>query len=362
MSRHNSQSIFAKAWELVTGACRPTRRSKPTLALIALALGIAAPTIGKAAAVGTPDRHANPIATYLHAKAGDLIDVTIGELHPTQAVLGYLEVFYKLGRYEYGKDTLNKRFSDWCEANGQKDVASADPSARLDDPASFNCVIPLGQETDATVDPMKTVVIGRGGRLYLVDGHHTFTSFLTTPDGGPNLHVRVRVLANLSTVGPDEFWREMEAGGWVWLRDENNQPITADQLPESLGLGNFRNDDYRGLVYFTRDIAYTQNAENANYQEFHWGAWLRDPQRSGFDLGAFDLTNIDGYLAAVKKAAELMSALPDTAIVDGDLTAGDLGRKDFDSTEWGKLAKKYSESKPGKVAYAFKFLEEASRP
>jgi hypothetical protein len=259
------------------------------------------------------------------------------------------EVYYKLGCYQAGKDAIRKRFDDWCEVNGQERASWADANSRLDDATSFGCVVPIGSETPATIDPMKTAVIGRGGRLYLVDGHHTFTSFLESPDGGPNMHVRVRVLGNLSNMGPDAFWKTMDASDWIWLRDANNQPITLDQLPENLGLANFTNDDYRGLVYFTRDIAYAQNAENANYQEFHWGAWLR--ANGTFDIANYNLTDATSYLNAVKTAAQQMSAVPDGNVIDSGLTAGDIGRINYNSSEFTKLSKDYCSSKPGKIAY-----------
>jgi hypothetical protein len=46
-----------------------------------------------------------------------------------------------------GKDSVNKRFTDWCEANGQLDVASAPVGTTIKDPKSFACKIPLGSET-----------------------------------------------------------------------------------------------------------------------------------------------------------------------------------------------------------------------
>jgi hypothetical protein len=295
-------------------------------------------------------------AGYRCAKAGDLLEVVLADLHPTQAVLGFDEVYYKLGRYQAGKDTINKRFDDWCEANGQEKAKSAGPSARLDDPKSFECTVPVGKETPATVDPMKTLVIGGGGRPYLVDGHHTFTSFLESPDGGPGVRVRARVLANLSNLTPAAFWRAMRSSGWVWLRDENDEPISVDQLPHRLGLSRFHNDDFRALVYFTRDVSYTQNSRNANYQEFQWGSWLR---REGFDPSAYgDLTVNEDYLAAVEAAATQVSAvLPATAIESGSrfcppATAAALGRIDFNGGEFAKLSKPYTDPKPGKVAYA----------
>jgi len=319
-----------------------TRNIVVLVSLLALGSPVAAGPQG-------PNPHASATALYLHAQAGDLLDVRIGDLLPTQAVLGYDEVFYKLGRYQAGKDAINKRFDDWCEASGLEKTATADANSRLDEASSFTCTVTMGNETPATIDPMKTAVIGHGGRIYLVDGHHTFTSFMETSDGGPNTHVRVRILGNLSQMGPEAFWQAMEENGWVWLRDDNDQPITVDQLPTSLGLGNFRNDEFRGLIYFTRDIAYKQNAQNANYQEFHWGTWLRN--NPDFNLADYDLTDATEYLRAVKKAAELISGVQDSDIVDGTLTAGQLGRMNFDNSEFTKLSKSYCNSKPGKVAY-----------
>ena len=66
-----------------------------------------------------------------NAKTGDLPTVTLAELHPTQAALGYDAVRYRLGRYHaaISKDRINQRFNDWCQANGQGDAASAQPHA-----------------------------------------------------------------------------------------------------------------------------------------------------------------------------------------------------------------------------------------
>jgi hypothetical protein len=297
-----------------------------------------------------PNDHASPKASYRCASAGDLIEVTLGDLHPTQAVLGFYEVYYKLGRYQAGKDTINKRFDDWCEANGQLRAAWADANSRLDNPSSFGCVVAIGAETPETIDPMKTAVIGDDGKLFLVDGHHTFTSFIESPDGGPDTRVRVRVLGNLSELESKSFWRAMEDSGWVWLRDENNAPITARQLPKRLGLANFHNDNYRGLVYFTRDIAYSQNSTNANYQEFYWGSWLRT--NPSFNLSTYNLEDFTSYLAGVTDAATLMASLNDGDLVASGFTAADLGRINFNANESTKAKKDYCNSKPGKVAYA----------
>jgi hypothetical protein len=321
-----------------------------SIALLALIVGLWAGSACAADQACVPDPPGGQTAKYLRAQPGDLIEVELGNLYPTQAVLGLYEVYYTLGRYQAGKDAINKRFDDWCEANGQEVAQRVDAYSRLDDPLSFSCKVPVGNESQKTIDLMKTAVIGRSGRLYLVDGHHTFTSFIESPDGGPHTRVRVRVLDNLSKLETDPFWSAMQASGWVWLFDEKNQPITVQQLPTRLGLENFSNDDYRGLIYFTRDISYTQNATNANYQEFHWGAWLRN--NKSFDLGKYDLTRLDGFLAAVKDAGTLMSAQADSVVIDPPLTAADLGRIAFKTSEYTKASVDYCQAKPGKPAYA----------
>jgi hypothetical protein len=333
-----------------------TRRRTGLLLAVALAAGTlgAVPVIAGAAGAG-------------HAKqADDLIDVTLGELHPTQPAVGYDEVYYKLGRYASGKDEqgggVNQRFDDWCEANGQEKAAAAGPDARLDDPASFSCTVPVGQETPDTIAAMKTVVIGPGGVRYLTDGHHSFTELIDSPDGGPSMHIRVRVVADLSSLDENAFWQRMQDEHWVWLRDANDQPITPAQLPASIGLGSLGDDQYRSLVYFTRDIGYEQptadDGGSPEFLEFYWARWLR----ASYDLSQHDLTDEADYLGLVKDASKDMTKLgKDDEVADGR-TAGELGRmsdwndgKAEDKGEFGDLAKPMSDDEPGKLAYALDY-------
>lgn len=292
------------------------------------------------------------------ANVGDLLDVRIGDVRATQPSLGYDEVYYKLGRYTQGKDEINKKFDDWCEANGQVEAASATPQSRLDDPASFTCAVPVGQETADSIEPMKTVVIGPGGTLYLTDGHHTLTSFYETPDGGPNMHVRLRVLGNLSGLSYPDFWAEMRKNKWVWTQDVDGNEVAVDQLPSGVGLRNFADDRYRSLMYFARDIGFT--AGTIPFQEFYWGAWLRDD--AGVDLSKWNANDPASYLATVDAVARAQVALPKDAVVNNGRTAAELGAlaawndgKARDKGEFGKLSKPYSDDKPGKIAYSMQY-------
>ena len=305
-------------------------------------------------------------ATRCAAKTDDLIEVSLKELRPTQPSLGYDELYYRLGRFKYGKESVNKRFDDWCESSGLVGAQAAPREAVLTNPQSFSCKLKRGAETAASIAPMKTVVIGPGGVAYLTDGHHTFTSFYETADGGPELRVRVRVQGNLSHLDTAAFWAEMDKRKWTWLRDVNDKAITPSQLPNSLGMAKFGNDLYRSVLYFGRDIGYRQSADNVVFQEFFWGRWLR--ANPAIQLSNYDRGDLKSYLALVKAVSELQSALPATAIVSDARTALELGRmekfndgKSDNAGEFGKLSAPFSDAKPGKLAYAVEFKKTLPR-
>ncbi|MEW1723170.1 ParB/Srx family N-terminal domain-containing protein [Streptomyces sp. NPDC093109] len=362
----------------MTTSSRPrlslARRPVTALTLAALSLGGALAGGGTATAAPQPTAAPKPAAPKpapakpakpvkpADARAGDLLDVTLDQLRPTQPTVGFDQIYYKLGRYSSTKDeangSINKRFDDWCETNGQEKAASVKPNAKISDASTFTCTVPVGQETAETRAAMKTVVVGPGNTLYLTDGHHSLTSFLETPGGGAKTHIRLRVTANLSKLSTSSFWKTMQERKWVRLRDENNRAITVNQLPNRLGLANFHDDRYRSLVYFTRDIGYQPPADAAEFLEFQWGTWLRDR----VNLASYDLTSPDSYLSAIRAASEAMSATPgDTVIADGR-TADELGRmaqwndgKKATGGEFGKLGTPVTEAKPGKLAYALDY-------
>ena len=311
---------------------------------------------------------------YLNAKPGDVIQVSIDALHPTQAAIGYDQIYYKLGRWQgdfnrswagdsarqldYLDRTVGKKFDDYCEDMGGVERAAkfadlaAAQAARLDQPATFACKDAPGTHAEN----LKTVVVGWDGNLYLTDGHHTFSSLREIFDGGPKLPVWVKVDANYSDLPTSAaFWQRMVDERRAWLRDGQNQPITVDQLPSRLGLasageaGGMQEDRYRSLVYFTRDIAY-QNGDLPEFAEFLWGDWLRRQVAAGQLPGLEQYKMVapalpaqilavstlsstlapgganDSYAAAVRDASLKMGALADTDIVFDDRQAQTLGR------------------------------------
>ena len=293
---------------------------------------------------------------YCAAAEGDLLDVTLDVLHPTQPSLGYDEVYSRLGRYTIGKDASDQLFDAWCTANGQKAMQSVKPGASISDRSSFTCTVPLGSETAETTEPMKTAVIGPGGQVYLTDGHHTLTSFWEVPGGGPSAHVRLKVTGNLSKLAPEAFWQEMQTRGWTWLRDADGKTIAPEALPKNLGLKQFANDQYRGVLFFARDIGYSQDDNTPAFQEFYWGHWLRTQTDPSLNPNNFPLNEFSPYLTLVGNVAKAMVALPGDAKITDTLDANALGRLDaFGEKAFEALSQPLSAPKPGKLAIALEY-------
>jgi len=273
-------------------------------------------------------------------KAGDIVQVQLAQLHPTQAAIGYRQLDYKQHRYEAEPKKL---FDDYCESMGQKGVDKFDSKSRLSQPSSFSCKAPVGSEPG----PMKTAVIAPDNVLYLTDGHHTFSNFADI--GGLNTPVQVRITDDFRSLKTmSAFWQKMETAHLVWL-DTPAGKIKPDALPKELGRQHMQNDEYRSLVYFVRDIGFEKEQNPPPFLEFYWGKWLE----TQLPLKNFDLNNRSGYAKALETIAEKMTSVPkDTVIAHSDsgpLTADRLGaRKKVNEKKLEKLV-----SDNGKLTWAF---------
>lgn len=321
------------------------------LTLLALT-ACSARTEEKPAAAACPEVN----AAYCAAAVDDLLDIRLADLRPTQPSLGYDEVYYRLGRYTLGDGAADQLLDQWCATNGQQTLQSATPGATISDPASFTCAVAVGAETDESKVPMKTVVIGPGGQLYLTDGHHTLTSFWEAPGGGPDTRIRLRVTGNLSTLQPEAFWREMTDRGWTWLRDADGNPVTPEKLPTSLGLKQFANDQYRGVLYFVRDVGYSQDDDSPAFQEFYWGQWLRNQTDPSLRPADFTLTEMASYQTLIGNVGRAMVALSDTTEIANGQNAKALGKLEaFGQKAFDALSAPVDSEKPGKLAYAIAY-------
>lgn len=295
-------------------------------------------------------------AKYCAASVGDLLEVNLRDLRPTQPSLGYDEVYYRLGRYALGEKAADQLLDQWCATNGQQGLRSAQPGATIADPASFTCALAIGAETAESKVPVKTVVIGPGGQPYLTDGHHTLTSLWEAPGGGPDTRLRLRVTGNFSSLAPQEFWQEMRDNRWTWLQDTDGKPVTPDNLPKNLGLKQFADDQYRGVLVFLRDIGYSQNDQSPAFQEFYWGQWLRNQTDPDLRLERFDLTALASYQTLIGNVGKAMVALGDDTEIANGLDAKALGKLEtFGQEAFDALPAPVDSPKPGKLAYAIAY-------
>lgn len=364
-----------------------------TVATLVVAGNIAAGTAVLAAEPLAPKSCSNATgdnARFCKVKAGSLLPLELRNLRPTQPSLGYDEVYYKLGRYNYGTlpaseggptkgDAINKKYDDWCESYG---LTGADADAietgtgSLPPEPDLRAMSPDYCSDKQDTGPMKTAVVGPGGQMYLTDGHHTFTSFWQMPDGGPTTPVRVKVTDNFSGLSTAQFWKKMKADKKTWLYNVAEEPISPSKLPKQLGLKNFANDPYRGILYFARDIGYKQSDQSPPFQEFYWGDWLRSLQEadpsvtfSQFDLkegawetnGSWDKSS-EGFLALVRNVAMTINDVcPDDPTISNGLSAQRLGCIDeFGSKTFADVQYGYTNEagkKPGKVAYSLKYKD-----
>lgn len=252
----------------------------------------------------------------LHAyEVGSVINVSLSELKPTQPSIGYDQVMYKLGRYQFDKE---KQFDEICEAFGQKGVQSFSNESVPNDPSSFKCK----QEVGSIKADMKTVVIAPDSALYLTDGHHTFNTFHHMQGGGLNFKVNVVVDGDYRHLkSMDQFWQAMVKDGNTWLYDINGETITPNELPTSLGIHNFDNDLYRSLMYFSRNISWDKPKKPVPFLEFYWSKELRKLT----DADQYDLSSLNGYKAAIQDVSKHLLSINTDSVGGSGKSTQEMG-------------------------------------
>lgn len=271
---------------------------------------------------------------------GEIVQVNIAQLHPTQAAIGYRQLDYTLQRY---KAEPRKLFDDYCKSMGQKGVKDFSARSSLTHPTSFRCKAAVG----SAPEKMKTAVIGPDAVLYLTDGHHTFSSFVDV--AGTEIPVQVRITDDFRSLKTlPAFWQKMAATHLVWL-DSPTGPVQPDALPTTLGRAHMQNDEYRSLVYFVRNVGFAKGRPAPPFLEFYWGKWLE----TQLPLKNFNLNDAHGYADAVAAAAQKITAVPKETVIavsdSGPLTAAELGA--LDAVNEKALRKLRSDT--GKLALAF---------
>ncbi|WP_170850006.1 MULTISPECIES: autotransporter domain-containing protein [unclassified Beijerinckia] len=115
---------------------------------------------------------------------------------------------------------------------------------------AYDLLTAAGVQNDL-LSSLEPVVIGPGGKLYLTNGHHTFTSLQQSVYGASNPSVYVNVIANYSNLTEAQFWAKMQSSNFLLPLDngvvKSVDPLTGAPIPSSFS--GMTNDPYRGLEY-----------------------------------------------------------------------------------------------------------------
>jgi hypothetical protein len=163
--------------------------------------------------------------------------VDIEELRPTQITVGMREVEAKR--------------SEWRARN---------KNGKDEKGAEF-----LGQH-------MIPVIEGPKGKHYVIDHHHLARAL--HEEGVKN--VLVTVIANLKSLGPDEFWFMLDNHGWMHPFDANGQRRPREDIPKSID--QLVDDPFRSLAGELRRLGgYAK--DTTPFSEFMWADFLRRRMR-----------------------------------------------------------------------------------
>jgi hypothetical protein len=257
-------------------------------------------------------------SNYADHKRGDVINVNLDQLLPTQAVISLDEEYYNLGRYA---EDLKQMYNDLCEVNGAKGVKQWDKDSNPTDISTYSCQKKQGNNIDA----LPAVIIGpEDGELFLIDHHNILSTFWDMPNGGTSVPVTLRVEYNLLGSG-DDFWPELQNDHEVWLYNNKGKKIKPSALPQYIGSKQLKHDKYFSLTYFLNGIAYDMPEGNkVPYVKLNWSRVLREKM----DIGDYNLNNQDEYATALTEAATIITDLKsDTVIGKSGKTAQEMGQK-----------------------------------
>jgi hypothetical protein len=156
-------------------------------------------------------------------------EVPISALHPTQMTVGYAEVLLKRLQWR-----------------------------ALDDAAKRAFILK---------NPMPSV-LGPKGRHFIVDHHHLALALLEEEV----TRVQVTVLADLSALDKDEFWKVMSFRQWVHPYDAKGRMRPCRALQKKVS--GLRNDSYRSLAAAVR-MTGGFSKEQTPFAEFLWADFFR---------------------------------------------------------------------------------------
>jgi hypothetical protein len=140
------------------------------------------------------------------------------------------------------------------------------------------------------------VIEGPGGQFYLRDGHHLALALHLAGRSA----VLVRVVADLSDLGLEAFWRTLEARNWVYPFDGSGRRQPLGRIPARLL--EVEDDPFRSLAGALRRCgAYAKST--APYADFAWADFLRRRIDPALSLRDFDAALAGARALAASRAA-----------------------------------------------------------
>ena len=164
--------------------------------------------------------------------AGDLIEVRVADLQPTQMCVGLAEV-----------------------RSRQRD---------------FSLETPVERRSYLAGKPVPLVTGAEGG-FWMVDRHHRLRGLVELD---PEATAFGYVVLELGAASRLQVLEELERRGWLYLYDGRGVgPHPATALPQRLP--DLLDDPYRSLVWQLKREKRIAAQPLIPFQEFRWGAWLR---------------------------------------------------------------------------------------
>ncbi len=215
---------------------------------------------------------------------GSVVEVSLSELRPTQAVISHQQVAERVVKYEQQPQAFIK---------------------------------------DLTKQPLKTAVLGPRKQYYLTDGHHMFSAMLEFSPLGAEQKVKVEVTADKSAMDDASFWRWLQESNQTWLYDETGKLMQPDALPNTLGRAYLRDDPWRGAMYHLRGSYWHKPKPAIPFIEFYWANYLR--QQPGLPE-APTVTDPLAYSRWLQTLAQALQNTPlDTPVGPNSETAKQMG-------------------------------------
>lgn len=151
------------------------------------------------------------------------------------------------------------------------------------------------------------IVIGNTDKYYLTDHHHLARAVWEVAHGKneagideSNARVAVEVIYNWAVLKDYNFWKTMHDNRWLYLFDHmGGGPLQPSALPAHVK--DLRNDPYRGLAWYVR-THFGYNKMPADFAEFQWAQFFRMRMILDNRLLKNQIEDVDILLAKMKDA------------------------------------------------------------